>query len=151
MNNKRILFLSKLFLILVLSGNLLIAQDGASVKSGGGCGGGKSKNKANVSNTNISNTNISNANVFNTNANDLDARRWNLTEINGGEVKSWKAFIEFVSAEKRFAGNAGCNRMFGKFEMKGNEIKLSGIGATKMFCSQEGVMKLESDFVKALE
>ena len=149
MNKNRVLFLSKLFLILILTGNItLTAQDGESPKSGG-CGG-KSKTNANVSK---SETDISkpNTNVSGTSANDLDARRWNLIEINGGGVESSKAFVEFVSAEKRFAGNAGCNRMFGSVEMNGNDIKFSKIGTTKMFCSQEGVMKLESDFIKALE
>jgi heat shock protein HslJ len=146
MNKKRTLFLSKLFLILVLTGNItLTAQDGTGEKSGG-CGGGKSKTKAN-----ISNTNVSNANVSDPSANNLDARRWNLIEIGGGAVERSKAFIEFDSTEKRFSGNAGCNRMFGKFDTSGNEIKFSGIGATKMFCSEEGVMKLETDFIKSLE
>lgn len=148
MNKKRVLFLSKLFLILVLTGNItLTAQDGTGEKSGGcGGGGGKSKTKANISNANVSNANISNPG-----ANDLDARRWNLIEISGGAVERSKAFVEFDSAQKRFSGNAGCNRMFGKFETSGNEIKFSGIGATKMFCSEEGAMKLETDFIKSLE
>lgn len=141
MNKKRVLFLSKLFLILVITGNITTAQNGDTPKSSG-CGG-NSKTKPNVAK--------SDTNVSKTNANDLDSRRWNLIEINGGGVESSKAFVEFVSAEKRFAGNAGCNRMFGKFETNGNEIKLSGIGTTKIFCSAEDVMKLEGDFIKALE
>ena len=135
MNKKRILFLSKLILILILTGGIIIGQDGTGAKSGG-CGGSKSKTTTNVSKTNV---------------NDLDSRRWNLIELNGVKTESSMAFIEFVSAEKRFAGNAGCNRMFGKFETNDSEIKFSGIGTTKIACSQEGVMKLESDFIKALE
>jgi len=135
MNKKRGLFLSKLFLILVLTGNISItAQNGETPKSGGG--GSNSNPKTNVSKPG---------------ANVLDARRWNLIEMGGAKVESSKAFVEFVAAEKRFAGNAGCNRMFGKFEMNGDKIKISGIGTTKMFCSAKGVMKLESNFVKALE
>ncbi len=136
MNKKRILFLLKLFLILVLTGNIstTTAQDGETPKFGG-CGN-NSKTKTNVSKPN---------------SNDLDSQYWNLIEINGAKVESSKAFVEFVAAEKRFAGNAGCNRMFGKFETNGNEIKLSGVGTTKMFCPTEGMMKLESDFTKALE
>ena len=141
MNKKRVLFLSKLFLILVLTGNITTAQNGDTPKSNG-CGGNL-KTKTNVAK--------SDTNVSKTNANDIDSQRWNLIEINGGGVESSKAFVEFVSAEKRFAGNAGCNRMFGKFEMNGNEIKLSGIGTTKIFCSAEDVMKLEGDFIKTLE
>ncbi len=135
MDKKRVLFLSKLFLILVLTGNNTItAQNGETPKSSG-CGG-NSKTKTNVSKPS--------AYIF-------DERRWNLIEMGGAKVESSKAFVEFVTAEKRFAGNAGCNQMFGKFEANGNKIKLSGIGTTKIFCSAEGVMKLENDFVKALE
>lgn len=141
MNKKSVLFLSKLFLILVLTGNITTAQNGDTPKSSG-CGG-NSKTKTNVAK--------SDTNVSKTKANDIDSQRWNLIEINGGGVELSKAFVEFVSAEKRFAGNAGCNRMFGKFEMNGNEIKLSGIGTTKIFCSAEDVMKLEGDFIKTLE
>lgn len=148
-NKKRILLLSKLFLILVLTGNIsTIAQDGAGAKSGG-CGG-KSKTNTNVSKAEA-NISKPNANVSKPAVDGLDSRRWNLIEMNSAKIESEQAFIEFVRAEKRFAGNAGCNRMFGKYETSGSEIKLSGIGATKMFCSKEGVMKLESDFIKALE
>lgn len=132
MNKKRFLFLSKLILILVLTGNLITAQDGETPKSGG-CGKSKTTN------------------VSKTIAIDFGSWRWKLVELNGIKVESSTAFIEFTSAEKRFAGNAGCNRMFGKFETNGDKIKLSEIGTTKIFCSQEGVMKLESDFIKALE
>ena len=133
MNKKRFLFLSKLILILVLTGNLTTAQDGETPKSGG-CVGNKSKTAKSKNNFNK-----------------LTSRRWNLIEIRGAKTESSTAFVEFNGAEKRFAGNAGCNRMFGKFVTNGNEIKLSEIGTTKIFCSQEGVMKLESDFIKALE
>jgi len=137
MNKNRVLFLSKLFLIIVLTGNIstTTAQNGETPKSDG-CGGNNSRTKTNVSKT------VSNF---------PDSRRWSLVEINGAKIENIAAFIEFVAAEKRFAGNAGCNRMFGKFETDVDKIKLSGIGATKIFCSQEGIMKLESDFTKALE
>lgn len=162
MTGKRFLFLSKLFLILILTGNIVPAAQNGDVPRSSGCG--KSKTDANVSNTNInvSNTSANNSNTSaniskpNTNvsvtaANDLDARRWNLVELNGAKIESSKAFVEFASAENRVTGNAGCNRMFGKFETNAGDIKISGIGATKMFCAQEGVMKLETDFTKALE
>lgn len=138
MGMKRTVFLLQLFLVLILTGNLTTAQNAASAKSGG-CGGGPSKTK--VAANSSSNPNFG----------ELDSRRWSLTEIGGTRVESSNAFIEFNSAEKRFTGNAGCNQMFGKFETNGGEMNFSGIGTTRMFCSEEGVMKLESDFTKALE
>lgn len=89
-------------------------------------------------------------NLPKSNSSPIDSKRWNLIEINGEKIESSKASIELNLTEKRFVGNAGCNQMFGEIEINKNEIKFTGIGATKMFCSQEGVMKQETDFLKAL-
>jgi len=83
--------------------------------------------------------------------NDLTGKHWDLTEINGARVYSSKAFLEVDDSEKRFTGNAGCNRMFGSVSVSGKNINFSGVGRTKMFCSERGVMKLEADFTRALE
>ena len=80
----------------------------------------------------------------------LENRRWELSEINGQRVYSSKAFLEFTS-QNRFSGNAGCNRMFGSVSVSGRNIAFSGVGVTKMFCGENGVMKLETDFTRALE
>ncbi len=79
----------------------------------------------------------------------LDSMRWNLTEINRQKVKNSKAFIEID--QNRLTGNAGCNQIFGKFSIKGKKINFGEITTTKMFCSEDGVMKLESDLTNALE
>jgi heat shock protein HslJ len=81
---------------------------------------------------------------------DLSSTRWHLVQIGGEKIKNSKAFIEFNESEKRFAGNAGCNRMFGEFETSGGEIKFSGVGTTKMFCGDAGAMKTEAAFTRAL-
>ncbi len=127
MNKKSILFLQNLLLIFALAGNPSIAQRGKIEESG-------STSKKTISKTN-----------------NLSFQRWSLIEINGLEVEKARAFLEFNLMEKRFAGNAGCNQMFGKFEAIGSTIKLSDIGSTRMFCATDGVMKLESDFLKALK
>ncbi|HEX8289134.1 MAG TPA: META domain-containing protein [Pyrinomonadaceae bacterium] len=127
MNRKSVLFLLNLLFIFVLAGDVSNAQN----------------RKASTSNPSAEKSVV--------NTNDLFAQRWNLIEINGLKIEKTAPFIEFDSTENSFAGNAGCNRMFGRFEAIGNTIKFSGIGATKKFCSAEGVMKLENEFVKALE
>jgi heat shock protein HslJ len=83
--------------------------------------------------------------------NDLSAKRWDLTEINGKRIYSSKAFLEIASSESRFTGNAGCNRMFGSVSVSGRNITFGGVGTTRMFCSERDVMKLEADFTRALE
>lgn len=83
--------------------------------------------------------------------NDLSARRWELAEINGKRIYSSKAFLEIERSENRFSGNAGCNRMFGTVAVSGRNINFSGVGTTRMFCSERDVMKLEADFTRLLE
>lgn len=83
--------------------------------------------------------------------NDLSDKRWELTEINGSRVYSSKAFLEIADSDTRFSGNAGCNRMFGSVSINGRNINFGSVGLTKMFCSERGVMKLETDFTRALE
>lgn len=83
--------------------------------------------------------------------NDLSDRRWELTEINGSRVYSSKAFLEIADSDTRFSGNAGCNRMFGDVSVTGRNIDFGSVGLTRMFCNERGVMKLETDFTRALE
>ena len=83
--------------------------------------------------------------------NELNSMRWTLTEINNKRIYSSKAFLEIAPPENRFAGNAGCNRMFGEVKINGRNINFGNIGTTRMFCSERGVMRLETDFTRALE
>jgi heat shock protein HslJ len=83
--------------------------------------------------------------------NDLSAKHWELTELGGKRIYSSKAFLEIDASQNRFAGNAGCNRMFGTVNINGKNINFGGVGTTRMFCSEAGVMKLEGDFTRALE
>jgi heat shock protein HslJ len=83
--------------------------------------------------------------------NDLNDRRWDLTEINGKRLYSSKAFLEIDASESRFSGNAGCNRMFGSVTVNRANINFGGVGTTKMFCSDRDAMKLETDFTRLLE
>ncbi|HVE59984.1 MAG TPA: META domain-containing protein [Pyrinomonadaceae bacterium] len=82
--------------------------------------------------------------------NDLSGKRWELTELGGKRIYSSKAFLEIEASQKRFSGNAGCNRMFGTVNLSDRNINFGGVGTTKMFCSEPGVMKLETDFTRAL-
>jgi heat shock protein HslJ len=80
----------------------------------------------------------------------LGSQQWMLTEMNGKKIEGSKAFIQFNETEKRFSGNAGCNRMFGTYEITGKEIKFGAAGMTKMACIDPGVMEAEAEFAKAL-
>lgn len=80
----------------------------------------------------------------------LGGVRWELTQLNGKQIRGPRVYIEFNEAEKRFGGNAGCNRMFGSYELNGTRFKTSGAGTTRMACMKPGLMETESAFLKAL-
>ena len=47
-------------------------------------------------------------------------------------------------------GSAGCNRYFGSFEITDDGLKPGMMGATEMWCMDEGVMDQETEYLKAL-
>lgn len=48
-------------------------------------------------------------------------------------------------------GNAGCNNYFGSYTISGDQVTVSGVGSTMMFCSEpEGVMDQETAYLAAL-
>jgi heat shock protein HslJ len=76
--------------------------------------------------------------------------RWELTEMNGRTVKNPRAFIEFDETGSRLSGNAGCNRMFGKYELSGQRFKARQIGTTRMACTGNGASRSEAEFLDTL-
>jgi heat shock protein HslJ len=77
--------------------------------------------------------------------------RWELTELNGRKLASSRAFIEFKVAASRFSGNAGCNRVFGGYELVGQRFKAKQIGTTRMACTGSGAARAETEFLDALK
>ena len=75
---------------------------------------------------------------------------WQLTELNGKNVVDARAYIEFDEAEMRASGNAGCNRFFGRYEISGRDLNMSGVGSTRMACVEREAMATEREFLKAL-
>lgn len=73
-----------------------------------------------------------------------------MTELNGRRMRDSNAGISFDDSKNGVSGNAGCNRFFGSYTVRGTSIKFSKIGTTKMFCSKPGIMKDEADFTRAL-
>ena len=51
----------------------------------------------------------------------------------------------------QLGGNSGCNSYFGSYQVSGDQVTVSGIGSTMMFCSEpEGVMDQEAAYLAAL-
>lgn len=78
--------------------------------------------------------------------------KWNLETLDGKKLElkdsASEVFIQFDEVEKRASGRAGCNRFFGNYEMNGDKLKFSPMGATRMACPD---MEIESAFFKMLE
>ena len=78
---------------------------------------------------------------------------WVIQTLNGNTVLKEKAgkqmpYIEFHILENKIFGNTGCNEFFGTAKYINDEITLSDIGATKMFCSEA---EYETEFLQALK
>lgn len=73
----------------------------------------------------------------------------------GRIVGEWTTTTDGVEQSVRFAkdgsvsGNAGCNRMAGKYTVDGSSVDIGPLATTLMYC--EGAMDAERTFVKALE
>ena len=82
---------------------------------------------------------------------DLRSKKWQLTELNAkaidGDINSY--YIKFDSNNDQFSAKAGCNSLFGSFQLGENtKITFSNVGATKMYCLNSEV---ENQFVQLLE
>lgn len=63
---------------------------------------------------------------------------WTLVSLEGQDVQrpqnTQTAFIRFEEGKTSVHGFTGCNRFFGKYELNGQNLALSGLGSTRMAC-----------------
>lgn len=82
----------------------------------------------------------------------LNDVKWELKMLDGKEIKltdnNSDIYIQFNEAEKKVNGRGGCNRFFGNYNMDGDKLKFSPIGATRMACPD---LQTESEFFRVLE
>lgn len=82
----------------------------------------------------------------------LNDVKWELKMLDGKEIKltdnNSDIYIQFNEAEKKVNGRGGCNRFFGNYDMDGDKLKFSPIGATRMACPD---LQTESEFFRVLE
>jgi heat shock protein HslJ len=72
----------------------------------------------------------------------------NLVNLEKIEGDSKDYFLKLDSTSKQFQAKAGCNQIFGEFEIKDNMISFSKIGLTKMYCFD--TMKYEDALLSVL-
>ncbi|HEX8562893.1 MAG TPA: copper resistance protein NlpE N-terminal domain-containing protein [Flavobacterium sp.] len=80
----------------------------------------------------------------------LAGTRWELAELNAKPVtsKSEREFSIDFRTKSEFGAYAGCNSIGGKYEYKGDKIKLFNIMSTRMACAE---MDVETTLIAALE
>lgn len=72
----------------------------------------------------------------------LRGAEWYVQEVNGKKIGAELVRFTFLP-EGRIAGFSGCNRFFGQYELTGEGIKFSQVGATRMACEVDR-MNLEN-------
>jgi heat shock protein HslJ len=85
-------------------------------------------------------------------AQQIGVRQWKLVELNGVRVgESSAAYLQLDEGQRRLAGNAGCNRMFGTAKVESSRVVFSNIATTRMACRDRLTRRLESDFIRMLQ
>jgi putative lipoprotein len=79
--------------------------------------------------------------------------RWNLVALGDkaltpADTQRATPHIILAPDSKQVSGSGGCNRMFGVYELNGNNLRFSGVGSTKMAC--KGGMQTETQFLGSL-
>lgn len=83
------------------------------------------------------------------NSSELNGKNWQLTTINGETINTDESTIVFDFEKNRVGGKGGCNSFGGTLTVNGNEIKISQIISTKMFC--ENGSDVENKYLSTLE
>lgn len=81
---------------------------------------------------------------------DLASHRWGLVQIEGEKLDSSPVFIQFDTAEHRFSGNAGCNRMSGNYVATGESVTFAEVISTRMACLDAKANERESQLLRLL-
>lgn len=69
--------------------------------------------------------------------------------VSSSGIQAAQQTLNFTE-DGKINGNAGCNEYFSNYEVDANELSISAIGSTKMFCG-DGLMAEETAFLTALE
>lgn len=82
----------------------------------------------------------------------IEGVKWQLSELDGGRInlRDNLPYLQFDKQNMSFAGLAGCNRLFGKYEINVVSLKLSGIGMTKRACLDGERQNVERKMSQAL-
>jgi len=82
----------------------------------------------------------------------IQKKRWNLIQLNGNTIAASPApiWLEFDTAEHRFTGHGGCNRLNGNYEADSRQIQFKQVISTRMACLNDSANERESTFLRLL-
>ena len=76
---------------------------------------------------------------------------WVLVELNGEPIRPAGGgpvpTLTLAGADRRAAGQAGCNRLTGSYEATGDSLRFGALATTRMYCP---AMDMEQQFLAAL-
>lgn len=88
-------------------------------------------------------------------AQSLAGTSWTVNGVNNGKqavvsMATAKVITMEFAADGRVAGSAGCNRYTGSYTAEGSTVTFGPAAATRMMCTDAGVMEQEQNFLTAL-
>jgi heat shock protein HslJ len=84
-------------------------------------------------------------------ASQLKSVTWLAVDIGGKGVAKGVNSTFTVTEDGAVAGNAGCNRYFGKTEIRGDRIDIGPLGSTRMACVEPAASEQEMRFLSVLQ
>ena len=80
----------------------------------------------------------------------IQKKRWNLIQLDGTTLEQSGIWLDFDTAQKRFSGNGGCNRIGGNYDADNQQIKFNQVISTRMACVDQAANERESSFLRLL-
>lgn len=86
----------------------------------------------------------------------LNSTSWQVISSNNGKQAVVSTMIgttlTMQFSDKHISGSAGCNQYSANYQVSGNQLSISDIAITKMFCAEpQGLMEQENQFLSALK
>jgi heat shock protein HslJ len=93
---------------------------------------------------------IQNSNASNEIEQTITNKTWKITLLNSEKIQGDEKdfYLKLNSNSNQLEAKAGCNQLFGEFQIKDNFISFSKIGSTKMYCGD--TMAIENSFIAIL-
>ncbi len=73
-----------------------------------------------------------------------------IVSINDQNVENNNLTMNFDKSMGSVSGNAGCNQYFGSFQQENKSLFFSKVGATKKYCQDSEIRKLEKQLLSLL-